>query len=72
MPSVLNPYLSFRDTARQAMQFYQAVFGGELTLSTFGEMHAGEDPIDSELGCDGLGYRLGIAGDHDDGDTEPA
>ena len=37
MPSLLCPYLSFRDTARQAMEFYQQVFGGELTLSTFGE-----------------------------------
>ena len=27
----LNPYLSFRDNAREAMTFYQSVFGGELT-----------------------------------------
>ncbi len=37
MPSRLNPYISFRDTAREAMGFYQSVFGGELTVSTFGE-----------------------------------
>ncbi|QRP49314.1 VOC family protein [Amycolatopsis sp. FDAARGOS 1241] len=37
MASILNPYISFRDDARQAMQFYRDVFGGELTLSTFGE-----------------------------------
>ena len=37
MASLLNPYLSFRDNAREAMQFYQQVFGGELTVSTFGE-----------------------------------
>ncbi len=37
MPSVLNPYISFRDNARQAMEFYRDVFGGELTLNTFGE-----------------------------------
>ncbi|MFC0032271.1 VOC family protein [Micromonospora chaiyaphumensis] len=37
MASRLNPYLSFRDDARQAMEFYQKVFGGNLTLSTFGE-----------------------------------
>ncbi|MCW3813978.1 VOC family protein [Micromonospora sp. DR5-3] len=37
MASRLNPYLSFRDSARQAMEFYQQVFGGNLTLSTFGE-----------------------------------
>lgn len=48
MPSVLNPYLGFRDTARPAMEFYQSVFGGELTLSTFGEMHASEDPAEQD------------------------
>lgn len=37
MASILNPYLSFRGTARQAMEFYQGVFGGELTVNTFGE-----------------------------------
>jgi len=42
--SRLNPYLGFRDNARQAMEFYQSVFGGELTLSTFGEMAASDDP----------------------------
>ena len=31
MASRLNPYLSFSDNARQAMEFYQSVFGGELT-----------------------------------------
>jgi PhnB protein len=37
VPSNLNPYISFRDNARQAMAFYQDVFGGNLTLNTFGE-----------------------------------
>ncbi|HKF87778.1 MAG TPA: VOC family protein [Propionibacteriaceae bacterium] len=36
--SVLNPYISFQNNAaRQAMEFYKDVFGGKLTLSTFGE-----------------------------------
>ena len=35
--STLNPYLSFRDNAREAMTFYQSVFGGELTLNTLGD-----------------------------------
>jgi PhnB protein len=38
MASRLNPYLSFTDNARQAMEFYQGVFGGTLVLSTFGDM----------------------------------
>jgi PhnB protein len=33
--SSLNPYISFKDTAREAMEFYQSVFGGDLTVSTF-------------------------------------
>jgi PhnB protein len=37
MSTVLNPYLSFRDNAREALTFYQEVFGGELALNTFGE-----------------------------------
>jgi PhnB protein len=35
--SRLNPYIGFSGNARQAMEFYRDVFGGELTLSTFGE-----------------------------------
>jgi len=38
MASKLNPYLSFKDTAREAMEFYKSVFGGELFVSTFGDM----------------------------------
>ena len=37
MPSLLTPYLSFTDTARPALEFYQEVFGGELVINTFGE-----------------------------------
>jgi PhnB protein len=35
--SRLNPYISFRDNARQAMEFYKDVFGGNLSMNTFGE-----------------------------------
>jgi PhnB protein len=48
MTTRLNPYLSFRDTARQAMEFYHSVFGGELTISTFAEMDASEDPAEQD------------------------
>ena len=44
----LNPYLSFRDNARQAMEFYHSIFGGELTLSTFAEFQASEDPAEQD------------------------
>ncbi len=44
MPSILNPYLHFKDNARQAMDFYKGVFGGELTTATFKDYHASQDP----------------------------
>ena len=37
MTSRLNPYLSFNGNAREAVEFYRTIFGGELTVSTFGE-----------------------------------
>ncbi|RLV71148.1 glyoxalase/bleomycin resistance protein/dioxygenase [Streptomyces sp. CBMAI 2042] len=44
MGSRLNPYISFDANARQAMKFYQEVFGGELEVSTaadFGSANSG-------------------------------
>ncbi len=48
MTTHLNPYLGFRDNAREAMEFYRSVFGGELTLNTFGDLHASEDPAEQD------------------------
>jgi PhnB protein len=44
MASLLNPYLSFPGTAREAMEFYQQVFGGHLTLTTYGEFGMADTP----------------------------
>ena len=44
MATTLNPYISFRDKAREAMDFYQSVLGGEVTRSTFGESHMDVEP----------------------------
>lgn len=44
----LNPYLNFRDSARQAMEFYHSVFGGELKVQTFEEFHASDDPAEKD------------------------
>ena len=46
MSTRLNPYLSFRDNAKEAMEFYQSVFGGELATSTFAEFQASDDPAE--------------------------
>jgi PhnB protein len=48
MVTRLNPYLGFRDNARQAMEFYQSVFGGELNMSTFAEYQMAEDPAEQD------------------------
>jgi PhnB protein len=49
MQSRLNPYLRFKDNTREAMEFYKSVFGGELTLNTFGESGASQTPSEDNL-----------------------
>jgi len=46
MVTRLNPYISFDGNAREAMEFYQTVFGGELDVSPWGDMPdmPGNDP----------------------------
>jgi PhnB protein len=44
MTSRLNPYLSFDGNARSAMEFYEQVFGGTLTLNTYGGIGGVEGP----------------------------
>lgn len=47
--SKLNPYLSFQDTARSAMEFYKSVFDGTLTISTFKEFGMADVPNADKL-----------------------
>ena len=44
MASRLNPYISFDGNAREALSFYEQVFGGSLTVSTFGEYGTPDAP----------------------------
>ena len=44
MSSALNPYLNFRDTTREVMDFYHSVFGGTLETSTFKDFGVSNDP----------------------------
>ena len=49
MTVVLNPYLNFADgKAREAMELYASVLGGELTVMTFGEMGT-EGPLAGQV-----------------------
>jgi PhnB protein len=49
MSTVLNPYLNFRSQARDAMTFYQSVFGGNLDVMTFADQ-GGMGVPESEAG----------------------
>ncbi|MCM3658008.1 VOC family protein [Agromyces mediolanus] len=58
MSVTLNPYLNFRDEARQALEFYHSVFGGTLNVSTFADFGQA-DPADADKIMHGQ-----IDGDH--------
>ena len=49
MPMRLNPYINFRTTAREALEFYHAVFGGELSVMTFAQGGMPHDPAQADL-----------------------
>ncbi|KTR38985.1 3-demethylubiquinone-9 3-methyltransferase [Curtobacterium oceanosedimentum] len=44
----LNPYIGFRDQAREALGFWHEVLGGELKTMTFAEGGMVQDPADAE------------------------
>jgi len=44
MATKLNPYLTFGGNARAALEFYQSVFGGDLTAQTFKEAGVPQAP----------------------------
>lgn len=45
----LNPYIGFKGNAREAAEFYHSVFGGDISIGTFGEFHASQDPSEDNL-----------------------
>jgi PhnB protein len=49
MGSRLNPYISFGGDAKQAMEFYKEVFGGTLTLHTYGNFGDPEAPESDKI-----------------------
>ena len=57
----LAPYLNFAEgQTREAMTFYQSVFGGKLDISTFGDFHMEGMPADgvmhAMLSCDSFTF----------------
>jgi PhnB protein len=51
MSTVLCPYLNFRGDAREAMEFYRSVLGGDLVVSTFSDFGITDwpDQLDSVM-----------------------
>ncbi len=49
MQSKLNPYISFKNNAREAMEFYKSVFGGKLEIATFKDYKISQDPGEDDL-----------------------
>lgn len=49
MQTKLNPYISFKNNAREAMEFYKTVFGGKLDMQTFKELNGSQDPSEDDL-----------------------
>jgi PhnB protein len=49
MTSRLNPYISFDGNAREALEFYREVLGGDLSVNTYGEYGDPESPGAGEI-----------------------
>jgi len=49
MASRLNPYVTFNGNARQAMEYYEQVFGGTLRVNTFGEYGADDQALADKI-----------------------
>jgi PhnB protein len=78
MTSRLNPYLTFAGSAREAMEFYQSVLGGNLTVNTFSQ-YGTEDPaladkvmhamLETDKGYTIMASDLGPGMEHHPGNT---
>ncbi|MEV4646228.1 VOC family protein [Saccharopolyspora sp. NPDC049357] len=56
----LNPYLQFNGDAKQALEFYRSVLGGELTLNTYGQFGQAEGPSADKIMHGNLITQLGF------------
>lgn len=49
MAIAITPHLNFRGTARDALEFYRSVFGGELAVVTHAQVYGTTDPAEAHL-----------------------
>jgi PhnB protein len=48
MSIITTTHLNFRGDARAALEFYQSVFGGQITLVTYSDAHNVSDPAEAD------------------------
>lgn len=48
MSITTTTHLNFRDDARAALELYQSVFGGRITLVSYADAHDVQDPADAD------------------------
>ncbi|HWE09249.1 MAG TPA: VOC family protein [Solirubrobacteraceae bacterium] len=48
MSVTTTPHVNFRGQARDALEFYRSVFGGEISLATYADIHAVEEPAQAD------------------------
>ena len=48
MTITTTTHLNFRGDARAALELYRSVFGGEITLVTYQDAHAAQDPAEAD------------------------
>jgi PhnB protein len=48
MSITTTTHLNFRGNAREALTFYQSVFGGHLAAVTYADAHAVTEPVEAE------------------------
>lgn len=49
MATAAIPYITFAGNAREALDFYQGVFGGKVEISTFGDFNVPDAPADGVM-----------------------
>jgi len=49
MTARVTPYLSFAGNTREAMEFYQSIFGGKLDITTYADLHRTQNPAEEGL-----------------------
>lgn len=43
-----TPHVNFRGQARAALEYYQSVFGGDLSIATYADIHSVEAPEEAD------------------------